>query len=458
MGHGLLIRTLALAALAALLPGSPAPAQEAGDATREAHADLSCAACHRGPSADREVGAVPAATCTASGCHEAGGPQEASFPTVTFAHRGHADTAAVEMACAGCHRHEEGETSLRAGGDACSLCHADQVTGARPDACRACHGQPMHVPVTNQGVPVPHRDLPWIETGCVRCHYDVGHPTLTVRSARCAACHDEGGRVVEEGIGRDLHPEHTGVACVSCHEGGGHDIEAMSSSVQLACGSCHPSAHGTEGLAARSAGDGPAPVGPGLCTDCHRSTHADAQRLVLGIVPGMEVAPAYKFREGLTCGSCHGAGTDEPGSSASAAGACADCHLRDYGRIGGWWERGARLRDRRVAAYLERSRGSLAGSADTAVALLGSAGELLRIARDGGVWHNPVLVDRMQREALGRAAEAWRAAGRTPPARPDLGNQVRVGYCAYCHYVPGEPTLDDVPTTGFHARQPRSGR
>lgn len=456
MGHRLLIRTLALLAAGLLFRGLPAAAQEPGSpptggrdsAAAGPHAELSCAACHRGPTADRELGAVPAATCTASGCHASGGPEEVRLPTVTFRHRSHGDTAAVEMACAGCHRHETGDMPLRAGADACAFCHADELTGARPEECRTCHSDPDFVPVTNQGVELPHRAIPWIETGCVRCHFDVGRPSVAARTAKCVECHDRPDRLVEEGIGRDLHPEHTGVGCVACHEGGGHDIRAMSTSVRLQCESCHGGAHGVETVGG---------LAPELCTSCHRDTHAAPQRLVLGRVPGMEMMPSYKFRTGLTCRSCHGPPPGETGAAArtpaTVADACAGCHVSDYRRILSWWGEGARIRDRRVRAYLDRAVRSLGSGPDTVGTLLGNARALLELAREGGAWHNPELVDRMQRQALTDAADAWRAAGRSPPARPELGSPARVGFCSYCHYQPGEPVLQEVPETGFHARR-----
>lgn len=176
----------------------------------------------------------------------------------------------------------------------------------------------------------------------------------------------------------------------------------------------------------------------------------------------MEMMPSYKFRTGLTCRSCHGPPPGEAGAAArnpaTVAVACAGCHGPDYRRVLSWWGEGARIRDRRVRPYLDRSRRSLTAGPDTVAALLAHAGALLDLAREGGVWHNPELVDRMQRRALDYAVEAWRAAGRTPPPRPELGNPARVGFCSFCHYQPGEPVLQQVPETGFHARQLRQGR
>jgi len=138
--------------------------------------------------------------------------------------------------CAGCHTHQEGTGALVASTDACSFCHADQIQGSSPADCRICHTGSSQVVSSSQEVAIDHEALPWIETGCVRCHYDVADPSVEVHLTECESCHRNVQQVAEVGMGTNLHPSHTGVGCTSCHAGTAHEILAMRSSVELSCG------------------------------------------------------------------------------------------------------------------------------------------------------------------------------------------------------------------------------
>lgn len=450
-------RLLLTAALLALLAAGPARAQEPASPSTDAarpHAELSCAACHRGDDVAGRPAGVPEASCTASGCHPDAGPDRVALTTVDFPHRGHGVKADVELGCAGCHTHDAGDEPVRASVDACALCHARAMGGRDPRACRSCHRDPDFVPVTRQGVPIPHQGLPWLETGCVRCHFDVAEPPVDVSLAGCRDCHDDVRAAVAGGAGIDLHPRHAQFNCTSCHRGDAHHIVRMSSSVRLACGSCHRRAHGAEAGA-------PATPGDAVCTDCHDGAHAAEQRLVLGMVPGGPVLPSHKFLEGMTCGSCHvpDEGADPAVAVGAPAAVCADCHRPEYRGVAGRWTRGADRRAARVRGYLARAERALApATGDPAGRLLAGSRELLALADSGGVWHNPPLVDRMHRTALERVRRAWRAAGRAPPPAPDLGTPVRVGQCSYCHYGSDDPGPVREMADEFHrdvmAREP----
>lgn len=447
-------RVLALAGALAVLGGHPLPGQESGREEEAAHADLACMFCHRGSSAGRSVGAVPEATCTASGCHEDGGPEEVRVSTVVFPHRAHGDTAGVRLGCAGCHGHAEGDAPVRPTLDACGLCHADQIGGEDPAACRACHSRPVQVPTTNQGVPIPHRDLPWLVEGCTRCHYDVARPPTGVSLAACRDCHADVERVAEEGIGRDLHPAHTGVGCLTCHAPGRHEVQALSSAVELRCAACHGGPHGLD-RAPGEEGWLPGPLEPAVCTGCHRETHAGPQRMVLGLVEGMPVTPAYKFVAGLSCGSCHAAPAagPAPGSPAIRGGeaACEACHRPEYRRVLGWWREGTAVRAERAADYQERAARALGSAAgDSARSLLEAARRLTARAAEAGGHHNLILSDGMLRRSLELVEGAYAAAGRSAPPRPAMGRRPRVGFCSYCHYRPGEPAVTDEVPADFH--------
>lgn len=435
----------------ALAAGGELSGQEgAGNAATDTagpppHADLACAACHRGPRADREVGAVPEATCTASGCHEDGGPERIRVSTVEFLHRDHADTARVDLGCAGCHGHETGEAPITPTLASCGLCHADQLGGNDPTECLACHQEPDHVPMTNQGIRVPHAEIPWITEGCVRCHYDVSRPVQQVSIGSCRECHAEVEELAEPGMDESLHPSHAGVGCLTCHAPGTHELVAMSSAVYLRCASCHRGSHEVE---VRDVDD----PGPAVCVDCHRDTHADQQRLVLGFVDGVPVSPSYKYLSGLACGTCHADAEGGPPASYPLGGraeACVACHRPEYREVLEWWGDGATQRIRRVRAYLDRARRSL-GSADTVEALLERSAGYVELVARAGAQHNLALSDELLRRGVELAEAAYGAAGRRAPVTPELGRRPRVGFCSYCHYRIGEPADFQEMPEDFH--------
>ena len=438
----LLLLTLLLASCA------PPEARVARGGTPD-HAGLACVACHSGELAHGRLATVPREGCAASDCHRDGGPARVRLATVVFEHRSHGGDTVVAMTCAGCHGHDDGTEPLTASTDACALCHAAELGGDNGGDCRTCHARPEHEGTTSQGLPVEHTGLPWLGGECVRCHYDVSDPALHVETSRCLACHADLDAVTREGVGRDLHPTHTGVSCTSCHAEGGHRILAMSSAVDLQCGDCHLQVHDVEVTP-----DFPAPP---TCNGCHRGAHAAQQRLVLGILPEDSAArPSEKFLDGLTCRSCHlpdaraaaGGGAAVVGSSVS----CTGCHRAEYATVLRWWNEGTRQRVGRVEGYVRVASAALSGAPadDPAAQLLGEAGELLATVRDGGGQHNLQLAHRALARALERTVGAYRAAGRSVPAPPDLGREPREGLCSYCHFRLDDPWQLGEMSGAFH--------
>jgi predicted Fe-S protein YdhL (DUF1289 family) len=410
------------------------------------HRDLPCAACHSGALTGTRRAAVPRESCVTSGCHVEGGPPEVTTATATFAHRDHARDGEVALSCAGCHTHDSGTEPLRVSIDACALCHLNTIESGKADDCRLCHVKPQHVALTSQALPIPHSNLPWVETGCVRCHYDVAEAPTRVAAARCVTCHQRDTSVVALGIGTDLHPRHVGVTCTACHEGESHRVRAMSSAVQLVCADCHTSAHAL-------------PLGNGgwtddaTCTNCHQTVHQQQQRLLLGVLPDAQAAPSSKFIAGMTCRSCH-MRTERALASGDPirgqAEACAGCHRTEYRQVLDWWLDGTRERTRSVGAYVRRAETDLLGGTDSVRAKVAAAGALIRLVEEAGGQHNLELSDRIFRESVQHVRSAYAAAGRVAPQPPTLGSPAHEGMCSFCHYSPDEPWNFRRMSDSFH--------
>jgi hypothetical protein len=433
MGHHPVLRALLVASLAACAgPRSQAPVDGG-------HARLSCTECHEGGLADRDLADVPPEACAGGECHDRDVPSETVIGTVRFEHRDHAGDGGVTMGCAGCHNHDSGEEPLTAGAETCGLCHAEDLSGAHGEDCRLCHTAPSHSGFTDQGLEVPHLGLPWIEGGCVRCHFQVAEPVRAVDVERCRACHLDVQAATTAGIGEDLHPLHVGSACNACHEADEHRIEAMSSAVDLACADCHTVEHDATVGAVEEA-----------CSACHQGVHASSQRLLLGLLPEDGASnPAHHFTEGLTCRSCHDeARRGEPAGPAPAA-SCVACHRTEYGIIGRWWSEGVTGRARLVENYLGRADRDLARM-EAAAAPLEGARRLLGVVDGAAGAHNLTLTHQIFEAALDSVAVAYRAVGGTAPSAPQLGRRPRPGICSYCHYRLNEPGLTERMDDAFH--------
>lgn len=430
MGRALVILVVLCTAYACGRPAGPPPPRGA-----TAHADLTCAACHgSGLQPTRATARVQDATCMRSGCHADGGPADATLRKVAFRHHEHGPRSQIKATCAGCHPHvgDVKDKSLRATGDACTLCHADQLAGRRSADCRTCHKDPAEVPLTSQGVPIPHSSLQAAQTSCLRCHYDVAAPATGVPVKKCASCHQPG--TVTAGLGKDLHPAHAGVGCAGCHEGASHRVVAISSAVRLDCRDCHTESHQV-GLGALG---NPSET----CNGCHGQAHQAQQRLLIGQVAGVPVEPSMKFAAGMTCRSCHSAAGVAPRAAGTSlrgqSTACVGCHRPEYGRVLRWWIDGSRSRATAVSAYLEQAAASAGAVPAGTRASLDTARMALAVVSRAGGEHNIEMTDAIFRDVIGRARAAYRAAGRPAPAAPALGNAPRVGFCSYCHYSTGD--------------------
>ena len=425
-------------------PATVAVGREADDP----HRLIACADCHNGPLSDRDMPQVPAATCTAAGCHDDGGARIVALASIEFEHRSHGGDSIAAMGCAGCHTHTEPQAPLVAAVDACSFCHIGEQAAGAAGECRLCHQNLEHAGLTSQRVAVPHEGMPWIDGGCVRCHFDVTEPLPEVSTLRCAACHTDVDAVVPAGLGPgpELHDTHTSASCVSCHEDGGHEIRAMSSAVNLACVDCHAAVHDVEVSA-----DFPDAL---TCNYCHAESHAVQQRLVLGLSAELgDAFPSEKFVSGLTCRSCHQAapGAEPTRAVRGNAQTCVACHRSEYATVNRWWREGSADRLRRITAYVQTARGRLGeGSVPAVGAALDEADGLVTLVREGRAVHNLPFAHRLLGEAADRVGQAYAAAGRAIPAAPDLGRDPDPGVCSYCHYRANDPWVFGDMSGAFH--------
>jgi len=438
MGRYSLLTFLSLACFACVVEEAPGPE---GDA----HAALACSECHRGGLADRELASVPSESCTQSGCHRDDIPVQVTLAEVRFGHRSHGSTGDLVPGCAGCHSHDTGTETLSAGPEMCGVCHQDELSGERGADCRLCHAAASHNGMTSQALPVPHVGLPWIEGGCLRCHFQVTTPVQAASLERCESCHADLESLTQAGIGENLHPPHSGVSCASCHEADNHHIEAMSSAVDLACADCHLVEHEvnvSEAALER------------VCNDCHGTIHQAPQALLLGLASEQSAAaPSAHFMDGVTCRSCHV--PDDPSSTAAAAGSsrsCVGCHRPEYATVLGWWRSGLRVRMDLVDHYVTQAERAVGGrdEDDAAVKAAASARRSLALVAAGRGEHNLTLAHSLFEEALDFAVDAYRELGSAAPARPGMGRQPRQGICAYCHYqIEGIEFTEDMDDA-FH--------
>jgi hypothetical protein len=418
----------------------------------EGHAELACAACHDGElPPDRSVPVATTAGCMAAGCHEDGGPGEvrmagAAVLTLHATHPGLGDRARME--CAQCHTHYAGTRPLWTDTNSCGLCHADQLDAQPPGECTTCHVSPEQRPLTSQALSVPHDEVPWIEGGCVRCHFAVApDPEEAFAAVECATCHVEGGRAVRafpadsltgELPVEEIHGGHTRVACSSCHTEVSHRIEGMSGAVGLACADCHATSHALE---SRS-------LAAGVCVACHTDTHQPQQGLLLGLVPWDRgtARPSVKFAAGMACRACHGVAEVDVAHPDSALSGdpqrCVSCHLPEYRTVLEWWNQGGEERSRRARRWVEAAEAR--GSAPREIV----AAALTRISfvEEGGLVHGPRLADQLLREAVSLVVRN----STVTLGEPELGTPPREGMCSYCHLDPdAEWSLDEMPDD-FH--------
>ena len=467
MGRTLFLTALVLAVTALTGCGDAA----IGSAVAEGgHRGVACAACHEfvdGRAVPSEYGlgalladpdiqnntTVPSATCSVSGCHDDGRPERVAELALTVAHPTHwADSLAMEVGCVACHTHQDGGAPLDVARGSCSLCHISEAAEGNAGECRLCHTEPNHVAFTSQNVAIPHQDVPSLDGGCVRCHYDVSPVPVEVSVLACADCHESADSLARASASVDPHLDHTEIGCARCHQDQGHEVRALSSAVALECGDCHGEIHGVE----------PEPTWPGTetCNACHGEIHAPEQALLLGMVAGVPGSrPSEKFMDGLSCRSCHVASPahDPQASLNGSVDGCVGCHRAEYGEVLDWWVEGSSTRVASVRRVVDRAVERLAGNA-AAAPRLDSALAALTAVEEGGAVHNLPLSHELLQRAQDQLAQAYRDGGGTAPAMTDLGSEPRMGLCTYCHYRSDDEWAFQEMSGEFHREALRRTR
>jgi hypothetical protein len=444
-----MLRRVLLPAAAVALAGAAVLLMSCGriGGRRTAHDRLACAGCHREAQTVEGRSSVPNTACGNAGCHTDGGGDTARLVMVTFRHKDHPAPGGGTVPCAACHVHPRGLRTLRADGEACALCHQQQI--ASDSGCALCHPQPRHERRTSQGIPVSHAAVTEARISCTRCHYQLLDGTGAVAAARCRDCHLDADTT--KLIPADsAHATHRDYACTACHGTMRHRIVAMSASVRLVCTDCHARGHLRPIPADTSR--------TATCDACHRNVHAAQQRLMIGVVPGEPLEPTVMFMGGLSCRSCHarsGAAAPRPGESLRGSDAsCVGCHGVKWTGYLATWNRGYARRREWVLGYLRQAR--------TAVSAAGAnAGALTRIAQGQAFVaevdsakpvHNLQAADELLRRALTEGVQAYRAAGLAPAREPQLGPPARRGSCMSCHYGVEERPAELDSTSGQRLR------
>lgn len=494
MGRSVLLRrSLGPALLASLLVLGGCAGVEGPEATRQSladgagmeedpHAEYLCSACHEyvessqsflslsrytHPDSVSVRAPASAARCSDSGCHEDMGPREITYHSVTFPHRRHglgpepdgdgdddAEQPYVEMSCAGCHGHASGTEPMTVSTDACSLCHLNKQSAGNEGECRQCHTVMDEAGRVSPTLQIPHEGLPWIDGGCIRCHYDVSRASVEPRDDTCVNCHLDEPALATADDDDAIHGQHVDVGCSSCHTAEAHRVRGMTTAVNLECAGCHLEVHQVEVTEAWPE--------RGTCVSCHADSHEVQQRLLLGVVPGRPQAdPSEKFMQGLNCSSCHITPEDGGPSLASpdegvhgSALACQTCHLPEYDIVLEWWEEGSDARLDRVRGMISRARSRLrsSGSSDSGLAAVDSAAALVALVDSAGAVHNLTLSHRMMEDAVATVIRGYGEAGVAPERAPDLGRQPSQGLCSYCHYRIDDPWLFQDMSGEFHRK------
>jgi hypothetical protein len=276
---------------------------------------------------------------------------------------------------------------------------------------------------------------------CVQCHFDLVSGTGSVDRAACRTCHASAGlstRGLDEPKADDVHAAHATAACDRCHTPVEHRVGSLAAALVLECETCH------------------APGDPSLVGPRDPGVHRAQQLLYAGLLDEEGVEPAKKFVARVACDACHSPGTTELAAGYDRAhaieGQCLSCHGDSFAGLADVWARGMLDRTETVGRWVGRAAADPAIRANAAAdSLAKSAVATWESVRDANGIHNLPAADALLRRSVARAEDAYVAARRDAPARPELGPDPAVVTCVRCHYGV-EETLTSVASEVFDHR------
>ncbi|MEZ5064257.1 MAG: cytochrome c3 family protein [bacterium] len=425
---------LLLFSLATLLAAGCGKEPEPQRLHAEAHDGLACLDCHE--NAPGPVGLTSIENCAA--CHAIQDlPEVVELAGVKFRHREHAGLLpGIHATCSACHHHQGDGTDLEVDSGACFLCHAqlpaaDGRASLGEQSCLGCHG-----PDTNPGLEhapgiVDHAVVIARDVTCSSCHYDAVEGSGTVRNEKCLECHGAPGLAptLDKDLQYDaesIHRDHTWdgkeQSCRRCHEALTHRVRSLESTMGLKCASCH------------------LPDDPRIAPPQDPYVHRAQQILYSGLAAGHDkMAPAGKFAAKVSCTACHSHDSMRPRLGHEIVAAidveCTQCHGPKFAGLLNGWIQGMRSRTKATGDYVHRAaadpRVRASAPADSAVT---EAVRLWDMVHEGNGVHNVPAADAVLRRVIEETAGAWREAGVTPPARPNLGPDPATNRCVHCHY------------------------
>jgi hypothetical protein len=233
--------------------------------------------------------------------------------------------------------------------------------------------------------------------------------------ARCVSCHNEPERLAQFSDPKRLHQVHVAdqdIPCIQCHSPIEHRVVALAGTVELDCKSCHANVH-------------------------------DAQRRLYAGFGGHAVAnaPSSMFMARVSCLGCHAEPTElKAHEHVRIAGeaSCLACHGIRFANMLPAWQRDIAAKVDRVAAVVDKARGSVSAAPlrqrATADSLVRLAEDNVQLVRVGKGAHNVLYTDGLLRASLALVREASKR-GALPYTAPavNLGPPLSDNACLQCH-------------------------
>lgn len=311
------------------------------------HHDVSCLSCHIQPGfasymkgkvgglsqaldcAVGRIGTKPSATvldisCLRSACHDTDEllEQEIDYDGIKFTHKGHINETidGIEVSCATCHSHYQGEEHFSVDKQVCFTCHFLQADSSEeklvPTQCLDCHDVPDKE-IDRGMVKVNHQEFSSYVANCEdSCHSRQINIVSEVSETTCLNCHSFG--IDPEVTSEELHHHHSigeKVECFACHTTVTHGpLETSSVASMISCENCHSDTHSAQqtifSAAEHPTGDDNSRILSPMflthveCTDCHIE-RSQADSAILDSIGTVATAVPQ------ACDRCHESGTGD---------------------------------------------------------------------------------------------------------------------------------------------------